>query len=551
MKNHADALSPSAPSIFPPAFYTLAFAGLCFFFWFLGGRAVFRNDEQQHLHAALSSAEGKLPYRDYFDNHVPAFQFLAGLEIKALGIKPSPDLPVMMRRLAFPWLAAQLLLLVLISRSVFYEDRERYLSAALLGGALLPFMAAQARPEPLWGTLFLLSLYLFSSRRPSVKSFFLVGLVNGLNTCVSLKTLAFPALPELLSLPVLFALYPAGLIASSGAALLGGLLVFPGLLLLYFGHAGALAEFFHFAIFYTLRAAPGSGGHIGIAVAAIFLASGLSYFAAKVYNSRIRAESAAFIVPVAFSLAVLFLYPVREAQTVYPFTTLAYLCLGALAVKGLWAVFSGLRARRTALALLLLAAVSGRLALEKAFADNNAGYRKDLSVMLKLQPGPGGMVMDAKGESLFWRRPFFYALETFAVQGLKDGTIKDSIPQDCAREAAPVAYMKYSYRFTPADMAFFNGNYLPVCGAPDVIAAGKRLGGGSFEVLLPLAYRVLCSSGAAAGGLLDGRKYAGGTVRLAAGPHSFKPAAGCGGAILALDRAAETGLLPCGYGGKI
>ncbi len=533
---------------FSPAYYAAAFAGLCLFFWFLGGRAAYRNDELQHIHTSFEASRGGLPYRDYFDNHVPAYQFLTGLEIRMLGIKPSPDFPVKIRRLSFPLLAALLLLLVLISRSVIFKDREQYLAAALLGGALLPFMAAQARPEPLWGTLFFLSLYLFSSGPPSVKRFLLLGLLNGLNVCVSLKTLAFPVLPELLSLPALFALYPAGLTAVSGAAFLGGLIVFPGLLLLYFGHAGALTDFFNFAVFYSLRAGSGGHGHSGPAAAAIVLVSGLAYFAVKRFKGRPGPGRTAFFIPVFFSLAVLALYPVREAQTMFPFLTLAYLLLAALAVRGVWKVFPAGWPRRFALLCLLSGVVYGRLASEKVFQANNAAYQAELGVLLKLQPGTGGTVMDAKGESLFWRRPFFYALETFAVEGIRAGAINDTVPQDTAREATPVVFLKYPWRFTPADLSFFSGNYLPVCGNPAVLAAGRVLSGTKFETKLPLSYRLLCPAGKAAAGILDGKKYNGESVSLNAGPHSFRAGPACRDALLIWSRAAETGALPCGYG---
>jgi hypothetical protein len=546
--------NPTVPAAVPrknffnPAYYAAAFAGLCLFFWFMGGSAVFRNDELQHMHTAFSASRGGLPYRDYFDNHVPAYQVLTALEIRALALKPSPAFPVTLRRLGFPLLAALLLLLVLSAKSVFYEDRERYLATALLAGVLLPMMAAQARPDPLWGLLFLLSLYLFSARPPSFGNFLLVGLVNGLNACVSLKTFAFPVLPELLSLPVLFALYPAGLAAVSAAGLLCGLLVFPGLLVLYFYRAGALAQFLDLGIFYSLRGGSDGASHT-LPVAVIVLAAGLLYFAVKKFKARVTPRAAAFFAPALFAAGILALYPVREAQTLFPFRVLLYLALAALAVKGLWALFSGARARALAVLVLLAALVCGRLLSEHAFRDNNLDYRGELSALLRLQPGPGGTVMDAKGESIFWRRPFFYALETFAVQGVRAGTIKDSVPEDCARAATPVVFLKYPGRFTAKDLKFFSDNYQPVCAVPGVMAAGQALRGEAFETVLPLEYRLLCAGGAAAGGLLDGKKYAGEVVALRPGLHKFRNAA-CKAPLLAWDRAAQTGDLPCGYGGE-
>lgn len=532
---------------FSSYFYLAVFIGICLFFWFLSGRAVIRNDEMQHLHTAFSSSQGLLPYRDYFDNHMPAYQFLSGIEIRALNIKPSPDFPITMRLLSFPWFVLLLILLLLISRSLLFKDEDKAIAAALLSASLIPLMSIQARPEPIWGALFMLSIYLFSVRAPSFTGFFLLGMINGLNVCFSLKTLAFPVLAEVLSFPLVFAFYPFWTTFASMVAFLIGLLFFPAIFLVYFSNAGRLTEFLNLAVFYSIHNGSGKAAHVGMIIFAILLFSSSTYFLSKRFISRISLRYALFFTTALFSFVVLALYPVRESQTKFPFLTIVYLLLSTVTVKVVWKIFTRVWSRRVVLLFMIFGVIGVRLFSEEPFEVDNAVYKRELGVLLKLQSEYSRTVMDAKGESIFWRRPFFYALETFAIEGIRSKAIKDTVPEDCIREKTAVVFLKYPWRFSSVDLQFFSENYLPICQANTVMVAGKKISGKSFDLPFTLSCRLICQGAVAAVGELDGKKYDGAEIILGAGKHNFKAKQYCPSPIVVFDRAAQTGFLPCGY----
>ncbi|MCX5786553.1 MAG: hypothetical protein NTX59_12795 [Elusimicrobia bacterium] len=531
-------------------FYGAAFAGLLAFFWVCSNNAVFRNDELQHLRVACAAAAGETPYRDFFDNHMPLFHMVSALEISAVKLKPGPDFPVKMRHLAFPFFMAQIFFLALLAGAVFFKNTEESLSCALLAGVFLPFMAVQTRPEPMWGALFIASIYFFSANRPSVKNLFLVGLINGLGACVSLKTMAFPALAELMSLPALAAFYAEGVPLPAVAAMLGGLALFPSLLLLHFYRLGALKDFLKYAVFYSIRAGGEGGTHWQLQAGLLILAAVLVYYALRALKNVLRPAQAAFAAACFLSGFILLFYPVREAQTVFPLRALLYLVFAALTVKAL-RNFPAQAAKKAALLFLAVGAAFGRLAAENAFSDRNSDYKRSLALMLRLQPAAaGGSVMDAKGESLFWKRPYYYALERFAMQGVRNGTLADSVPQDMARTATPVVFLKFPARFSAKDLAFFSSNYLPLCSAPEVLAAGKEITGKFFETAVALEYALICEDGGRAVGRLDGKNYSGAPVAMPPGRHSFVPGKTntCARPILLWAKAAELRELPCPRG---
>lgn len=514
-------------------------------FYFLSNNARLRNDELQHMHTSFLFSKGYLPYRDYFDNHFPFYQFITAREIKLLNLKPSCDFPIKIRHLSFPFFIVIVLLLILLSRSVFKNDRVLYLPVALIGGSLLPFMALEGRPEPMWGSLFILSFYLFSSSPPSIKRFYLLGIINGLGITVSLKTLPFVVLPEILIIPLLFSFYPSKIVIPPICAFFAGLITFPLIVLFLFYKSGALSEFLNLAVFYSIYSIPQSQMRISGIFIIVALSFALPYFIKNTLENYLSKTQIIFFASIFLSALILLNYPVRESQTLFPFLVFAYLMLATLIVGVISKFFQEVQLYRTIILVLLMGILTFRLFLENAFHDNNLAYKKELEIILKLDPPS---VMDAKGESLFYHRPFFYALETFAVSGIKNGKIKDSIKEDIISSKTPVVFLKYPWRFPSQDIDFFYNNYLPLCSDLTIMVAGKALKGEKFDVNIPLYYRLICKGGKLAKGLLDNRKYEGEEVYLKMGRHTFKPVDGCYDPIIIWERCVEMNMLSCKYG---
>jgi hypothetical protein len=152
-------------------------------------------------------------------------------------------------------------------------------------------------------------------------------------------------------------------------------------------------------------------------------------------------------------------------------------------------------------------------------------------------------VMDLKGETLFRRRPFFYALEDVTRVRLRKGDLADDIAE---RLIATRTYVSVndSPRFPPRARAFLFENYVPV---GHLRVAGKLFGvdaagSGTFTIAVPGRYAVLSPDGRVAGAL-DGRPLEGGRM-LEAGPHSFQPSSPATTLAVVWADAAEQGFSP-------
>jgi hypothetical protein len=133
--------------------------------------------------------------------------------------------------------------------------------------------------------------------------------------------------------------------------------------------------------------------------------------------------------------------------------------------------------------------------------------------------------MDAKGESIFRRRPVYWAMEDVTEARMRDGLIRDDIAERLAATSTPIVIAE---RLPERDGPFVRDNYLPLPPADGPIrVAGQALGhvragaALSFEVRVPLEYALVSPSGPAAG-LLDGSELNRGRM-LAAGEHVFVP----------------------------
>ena len=78
-----------------------------------------------------------------------------------------------------------------------------------------------------------------------------------------------------------------------------------------------------------------------------------------------------------------------------------------------------------------------------------------ISAVLRLT-GKTDFVMDAKGSSVFRRRPFYYVLETITIRRLELGLIQDNIPERLIATRTPMAILS---RMPPRARNFIVKNY--------------------------------------------------------------------------------------------
>ena len=124
--------------------------------------------------------------------------------------------------------------------------------------------------------------------------------------------------------------------------------------------------------------------------------------------------------------------------------------------------------------------------------------------------------MDHKGETIFRRRPFFFALETVTRESLRLKLIADDIPEVVVNARCFVAQADGPF-LPPRGRRFLSENFMDM---GRYRAAGQWIKpDGSFTIAIPGPYVILNDAGEARGSL-DGQPYIGRT-NLAAGGHRF------------------------------
>jgi hypothetical protein len=158
---------------------------------------------------------------------------------------------------------------------------------------------------------------------------------------------------------------------------------------------------------------------------------------------------------------------------------------------------------------------------------------------------PGDWVIDAKGETVFRRRAFPWALESVTRERLRRGLIRDTLPEDAVATRACVATVDDA-RFTDRSRVFLDENYVPV---GKLRVAGTLLGDPAadprlltFTVTIPASYAVMAERGTVSG-LLDGTPYTG-PRQLSAGRHEFVPGGPTGRLAVVWAKAVERGFSP-------
>jgi hypothetical protein len=135
---------------------------------------------------------------------------------------------------------------------------------------------------------------------------------------------------------------------------------------------------------------------------------------------------------------------------------------------------------------------------------------------------PGEYVMDAKGETIFRRRPYYYTFEGFTEERMKRGLLVSTVPRRLIETRTAVCVP--STRFSKTTLTFIEHNYLKV---GHVEVAGKMIipspdGHLVFDVVIPQRYTLVSPEGPVSG-TLNGKLFEG-NGELAAGRHEFVPA---------------------------
>jgi hypothetical protein len=192
-------------------------------------------------------------------------------------------------------------------------------------------------------------------------------------------------------------------------------------------------------------------------------------------------------------------------------------------------------------ATLALTGLCWILASESPFRNRTADKIGMVATTLNLTK-TSDYVMDSKGETIYRRRPFYYILEGLTGLRIKEGLIKDLIPERLIETRTPVVTTRR--RMPPKAAAFIRTNYIPIAFRLSVL--GKILQGGGkcfpFDIVIPNEYTIVSEFGIFAG-TLNGEPVAG-SRPLVPGRYEICRTGGSGRLAVVWSTAIEKGYSP-------
>lgn len=513
------------------------------------------SDEPQHLHVVWAWTQGLLPYRDVFDNHAPLFQLLSAPLFAVIGERP--EILPLMRLATLPWFALALWCTYRIGKTLF-DARTGAWSAALT--AVMPaffILSAQFRTDVAWAPLWLATVMVAVEGRPTRRRAFFVGLLAGAACAVSLKsmlllaTLAGASFVVLALQRSLAQRLPVREIAATTSYTLGGFAILPVAIALGFRLAGAWDSFVYCVFVHNVVPGLGNWQHgtwrffvFPLALVPIIWI-GRELMRREVDPERGAKRAFIWTAATLYVAALMSYWPLITRQDLLPFRPLAVVfvvaLLRALPASAGWRARAPLRLMVPLCAELLLL-----LAHRPPFHDRVHRYVEELRDVQRLTNADDD-VMDAKGEAIFRRRPFYYALEQITLKRMELGLIRDTIVQALlATHTAVVVSGPELDRVPAASRDFIQHNYVAVrrrIRVAGVIAADVPQGTQqTFQIALPLRYAVLDATGGFSG-QLDGSEYTAARV-LSPGMHVLTRAQGSGPVAIVWAQAAERGYAP-------
>jgi hypothetical protein len=160
----------------------------------------------------------------------------------------------------------------------------------------------------------------------------------------------------------------------------------------------------------------------------------------------------------------------------------------------------------------------------------------------------GETVLDAKGQTIYRARPYYYVFEQITRERVERGELLDDAPNRLIAARTPVVIE--SHWLTPATGQFVNQNYVSV---GSVLVLGKRVapapvGHVQFEIVIPEEYTVIDRNGQVSG-TLDGTEITG-PRDLSAGLHDLALNSPEDPVAVVWSRAVEKGYSPFGQAKK-
>lgn len=418
-------------------------------------RSRYNTDEPQHLHVAWGWTQGLIPYRDFYDNHLPLFHMLVAPWMALVG--ETPHILMYGRLLMLPFLAVILVLTWKLASELYDKTVAWW---ATLGAAFMPPLlrpTVEFRNDSLWLILVLLALlFMFRGR------WLVAGILLGTSLMVSIKTAPFA-----------LAIGVSMLVTGYGrlVPLIAGSTIVPVIVTIFFALHGAADEMFRWSVFSNGTMPVEPSRRIAGALSCASIASIAIFFARR---SGRGPQVVAGLIPVLYIAIFVAISPLIGPRDFLP-----------VYVLGLIWLFSvlGPRTRHFFMCTAFF------VAFEEArlWIPQTPEYPAIIADTLRYT-SPKDRVFDQKGEMVFRHRATYLVLESVSQKRLAAGLLPDTIAADMVRSRAYVS-VRDSVRIPPASRQFLNRHFVPF-GA--IRVAGQRVRrDGTFEIAIPGPYTIV------------------------------------------------------------
>lgn len=459
----------------------------------------FDADEQHHAHVVWGWTAGMVQYRDYFDNHAPLFHMLLAPYLALFGERSDILL----------WMRVPMLALFGIVLWATYDIASRIYDRCIAAWSVVllalfpPFFlkSLELRSDNLWVVFWMLALAGLVRKWPA----FVIGLLLGAAFAVSMKTTLLLITLAAAALMTWIFVHRRQVALPRLHWMLGGFLIVPGTLALWFASAGAWDALVYCNFTFNANLAR-TRENLWIARAIFpFTFAGVVWLAWR-YPTKKNVWS----------------YFLAMAMAVYTVTLFGFWILISprdfLALMPLMAIFAAaflMRHSLAATAAVIVLLVGSLWYYADRFENRTRWHTTMMDQALRLTR-PGELVMDLKGELIYRHRPYYYAFEMITRSQISRGLIQDTVAQDVASKRAYVAQAD-GPMWPPAARAWLSDHFVNL---GRLRAAGQWVKpDGSFTIGVPGPYIVLDANGIARG-MLDGTPHTG-ARSLAAGPHRW------------------------------
>jgi hypothetical protein len=425
-------------------------------------------DEPQHLHVAWGWSQGLISYRDVFDNHTPLLHILSAPLVALLGERADIVL----------WMRAPMLLLWLASMiAAFCIARHLYsLRVAcwtvLVVSAYPPFFlkTVEYRTDNLWTALWMLSVALLVVGKSTLARV-AAGFLLGCAICTSMKTLVLVFALAIATLVVHFLFDRDGIAAllRRAAAPAIAFAVPPLLLGAFFYLHDAWNAMVYCVVTFNLIAARPRAAQLLYPLFMLLMIA----LAASIARRRMVDRDALWLALIVVTYFV-------TTQAFWPILSQR----DYLAVMPLMAMVLAAMIPPRAAAALSVVFLLSLFHYTEMFRDRAREHVAMMQQVLALTR-TGDCVIDAKGETIYRSRPFYYALETIARGAISKRLIADTIPEAVIAHRCHVSGADLLF-FPPRSRAFLTANFLEL---GMLRVAGRWIGSGLRTGRLTFALR--------------------------------------------------------------